>query len=38
MGNLIPEQLTKEMNNFECKKLREVAGYGEGWTKHELKG
>jgi hypothetical protein len=38
MGNLISEHLTEEMYNFECKKLREVAGHGEGWTEHRLKG
>jgi hypothetical protein len=30
--NLIPEHLTEEMYNFECKKkLKEVGGHGEGW-------
>jgi hypothetical protein len=38
MENLTPKYLTEEMNNFECKKLREVASHGEGRTKHGLKG
>jgi hypothetical protein len=38
IGNLIPEHLTEEMYNFECKKLREEVGHDEGWTEHRLKG
>jgi len=38
MGNLIPEHLTKKMNNFECKELGKVADHVKGWTEHGFKG
>jgi hypothetical protein len=38
MGDLIPEHLTKEMNNFECKKLGKIADHSKVWIVYELKG